>query len=92
MRSVRRQTLTLLAHLPVVIAKENAAETVGNGSPLAIPGIIEFDDRISKGDLVNILDPSGRIIALGESQMRARDLVDREKGWAFKPVRVFPPG
>ncbi|RLE90158.1 MAG: 16S rRNA methyltransferase [Thermoprotei archaeon] len=66
-----------------VIADKFAAESVMLGADLYAPGVKECD-KIRRGDRVNILSPSGDIVAYGIVEMDFMDIFRFRKGIAVK--------
>lgn len=91
LRSIVRPMEALLEPLPKVIVKDNAVDAVAHGSDLNAPGVVALDENIEKGEPVAMFTIKGEALALGTSNMSARDMYKAYKGKAVKTVRVFIP-
>ncbi|MCK4348066.1 MAG: RNA-guided pseudouridylation complex pseudouridine synthase subunit Cbf5, partial [Thermoplasmatales archaeon] len=54
----------LLDHLPKIVIRDSAVDALCHGANLAIPGVVEIDTDIKKGDIVAILTLKGEGVAL----------------------------
>lgn len=75
--------------LPKVIIRDTAVDAICNGAQLAIPGILSFTPNIQVGSIVGIFTQKGEIVAIGEALMSSNELIEKEKGIAFKTRRVI---
>jgi H/ACA ribonucleoprotein complex subunit 4 len=91
LRSIVLPMEALLEPLPKVIVKDNAVDAVAHGSDLNAPGVVALDENIEKGEPVALFTIKGEALALGTSNMSARDMYKAYKGKAVKTVRVFIP-
>ncbi|MDD1772674.1 MAG: RNA-guided pseudouridylation complex pseudouridine synthase subunit Cbf5 [Methanomassiliicoccales archaeon] len=91
LRSIVRPMEALLEPLPKVIVKDHAVDAVAHGSDLNAPGVVALDENIEKGEPVAMFTIKGEALALGTSNMSARDMYKAYKGKAVKTVRVFIP-
>jgi H/ACA ribonucleoprotein complex subunit 4 len=82
---------TILLDLPRVIIQDSAVDAVCHGAPLAIPGILQFDDLRRKGEPAAIFTRKGEVVALGEVVMRTNDILGSGSGIALKTTRVLMP-
>jgi H/ACA ribonucleoprotein complex subunit 4 len=72
-----------------VVISDNAVENICNGSPLAVGGIVKFENEIVRGRMVAILSMKGELVAIGRAMMDARDIREKNKGLAVKTDRVL---
>jgi H/ACA ribonucleoprotein complex subunit 4 len=79
----------LFAHLPKIVVKDSAVDAVCHGANLAIPGILELDSEIKKGDMVALFTSKGEGVALGKALMTSEDIFDLKEGIAAKTERVL---
>ncbi len=79
----------LLDHLPKIVVKDSAVDALCHGANLALPGIVELDSEIKKGDTVAILSQKGEGIALGKSHLTSVAILEKDKGIAVKTERVL---
>jgi len=78
-----------VAHLPKVYVQDSAVDTICHGATLKVPGIVKLDADIKKNDHVAIMSLKNELIALGESQHTADELMKLERGEAIKTHKVF---
>jgi H/ACA ribonucleoprotein complex subunit 4 len=81
------------AWLKEVYIRDSAVDAICHGAQLAIPGIVRLSSNISPGDLVAIYTLKGELVAIAEALLSTTEIVEREKGIAFKTKRVvMKPG
>ncbi len=78
-----------VAHLPKVYVQDSAVDTICHGASLKIPGIVKLDSDVAKGQQTAIMTLKGELIALGEAQQNAEDILKAERGEAVKTHKVF---
>ncbi len=78
-----------VCHIPKVIVRDSAVESIVHGASLAVPGIVMVQDTIKKGDTVAMLTGKGELIGLGVAEMDAETIIQSEKGIAVKPKRII---
>lgn len=79
----------LFSHLPKIVIKDSAVDAVCHGANLAIPGILELDSEIKKGDMVALFTSKGEGVALGKTLMNSKNIFDLKEGIAVKTERVL---
>lgn len=72
-----------------IIISDNAIDSICNGAPLAIGGIIKLEDSIKNGDWIAILSLKGELIALGKALLSSEEIFKKTKGLAVKTDRVL---
>ncbi|MCE4599901.1 MAG: RNA-guided pseudouridylation complex pseudouridine synthase subunit Cbf5 [Desulfurococcales archaeon] len=78
-----------ICHLPKVVLRDTAVESVVHGAILAVPGIARLHENIKKGDLVALLTLKGELIGLARALMTTQEIIESNKGEAFKPERII---
>jgi len=78
-----------VCHIPKVVVRDSAVESIVHGAQLAIPGIARLHEGIRKGDTVALLSMKGELIALARAEMNSEEIMNNDKGIAFKPTRVI---
>jgi len=78
----------VLTFLPKVWVSDSAVDTICNGSPLAIPGVIKYNN-FRKGDTIFISSLKNELIALGKATMDSEDLTKFKKGIVVKTDSVI---
>ena len=89
LKRMLRPMEVLLAQIPKIMIKDSAVDAVCHGADLAIPGIVEMDEVIRKGDPVGIMTLNGEGVALGMAIMDAEEMAKRSEGVAVDVSRVF---
>jgi H/ACA ribonucleoprotein complex subunit 4 len=75
--------------LPKVIIRDTAVDAICNGAQLAVPGILSFTPNIKIGSIVGVFTKKGEVVAICEALISAKELMEAEKGIAFKTKRVI---
>jgi len=70
------------SEIPKVVVRDSAIGAVCHGAALALPGVLQIDERISKGTVVAIFSLKGELVAIGRALMDAKDMWERERGIA----------
>ncbi len=89
LNAMLRPAESLVAHMPRVIVKTAAVDSVCHGADLAVPGVASFDDGIRKGELVALLSSRGELIAIGKAMSSSERLTEARRGVAVRSERVF---
>ncbi len=79
----------LLEHLPKVLVRDTAVDSICHGADLAIPGIANADDSMRKGDLVAMMTSKGEGVAIGVALLEYNDMLRRMSGKAVDTKRVL---
>ncbi len=78
-----------ICHLPKVVVRDSAVESIVHGASLAVPGIAMLHEGISRGDTVALLTLKGELIGIAKAEMSSEEIMEAERGIAFKPARVI---
>ncbi|HUR61741.1 MAG TPA: RNA-guided pseudouridylation complex pseudouridine synthase subunit Cbf5 [Candidatus Thermoplasmatota archaeon] len=76
------------AHLNSMTLRDSAVDAVCHGAPLAVIGVASLDAGIEEGEPVALMSLKGELVALAESKMTSKLVLDSEKGIAATPSRV----
>ncbi len=79
----------VISHMPKITISDGAVDALAHGADLAIPGIVKLHDKIMKDDKVAVLTLKGELVALGRALMTSEEMVENERGYAVKNVRVI---
>jgi len=79
----------LLDHLPKIVVRDSAVDAVCHGANLAIPGVVEVDSDITKGDLVAVLTLKAEGVALMKALMSTEEIMQKDTGICASPERVL---
>lgn len=80
-----------VAHLPKVVVRNSAVDSIAHGAMLATPGISMVNRAIERGDLVAIFTIKGELVAVGVAEMSGEEMLLRDKGIAVRVRRVVMP-
>jgi len=88
LRQILRPIEEMFESLPKIIIRDSAVDAICHGANLAIPGVVEVDSDISKGDFAVVFTKKGEAVALVNSLMSSKDIVDKDKGVCASLERV----
>lgn len=89
LRRIIRPMEIALTSLPQILIRDSAVDAVCHGAELAMPGIVKYDSAIERNKLVALFTLKGEAVALGRALMGSKEIVDQEKGFVVKTVRVI---
>jgi len=72
-----------------IIVSDNTIANICNGAPLAVGGIVRFEDNIKKGQWVALFSLKGELIAIGRASMSSEMMLNKKRGLAIKTDRVL---
>jgi predicted rRNA pseudouridine synthase len=78
-----------VCHLPKIVVRDSAVESIVHGASLKIPGIAMLQNTVKKNETVAMLTLKGELIGLGVSLMNAQEIMENERGEAVKPKRII---
>ena len=79
----------LLDHIPKIVIRDSAVDAICHGAKLALPGIVEVDTNIKKGDTIAIITLKGEGVALAKSLMSTEDIIQKDTGLSANITRVL---
>jgi len=88
-RSIIKPVESMFDHLSKIIVRDSAVDAVCHGANLAVPGVVEIDSDISKGDKVAIFTLKGEVVALVNSKMSTEEIIQKDSGICCELERVF---
>ncbi len=74
---------------PCVVVKDTAVEALCNGADLGVGGVSAVEKSIKTGDKVSILSGKGELVAVGESEMDAKEIYGSKTGKAASLINVM---
>ncbi len=77
----------LLAGLPRITVRDSAVDAVCHGAPLAIPGVLDIEHGIARGDQAVLMTLKGEAIALANVEKTAVETIMQETGVVARPHR-----
>lgn len=78
-----------LEHLKKIIIRDSAVDAICHGANLAVPGILQLDEKIKKEDIVAILTLKGEGVAYGKALMNSDEILSANEGVAVDTERVL---
>ena len=79
----------LLDHLPKIVIRDSAVDALCHGANLAIPGIVEIDTGVKKGDLAAVLTLKDECVALINVLMSTEQIIQKDSGICATLERVL---
>jgi len=79
----------LLDHLPKIIIRDSAVDALCHGADLAVPGVVEIDSDIKKGDIIAVLTMKNEGVAIARSKMSTEEIIQKDKGVCASLERVL---
>ncbi|ENO11994.1 tRNA pseudouridine synthase B [Thermoplasmatales archaeon SCGC AB-539-C06] len=79
----------LLDHLPKIVIRDSAVDALCHGASLAIPGVVEIDTDIKKGDMVAVLTLKGEGVALVNALLSTEEIIQKDTGMCANIRRVL---
>jgi tRNA U55 pseudouridine synthase TruB len=78
-----------VCHVPKVLVRDTAVDSLAHGAQLAAPGVAAVEEGFGRGDLVAILTLKGELVGLGRAEMSWEEMLQAERGIAVKPTRIL---
>jgi H/ACA ribonucleoprotein complex subunit 4 len=78
-----------LGHLPCIIVKDSAVDSICHGADLTAPGISRIEEGINIGNRVVIYTLKGEAVSMGKAKMVSEEMLTAEKGACVKVEKVF---
>lgn len=76
-------------HLPKIVIRDSAVDALCHGASLAVPGVVEIDSDIKKGDLAAVLTLKGEGVALVNALMSTEEIIQKDSGVCANLERVL---
>lgn len=89
LRSVILPMERLLDHLPKIVIRDSAVDALCHGANLAVPGVVEIDTDIKKGDMAAVLTMKEEGVALVNALMSTEQIIQKDKGMCASIERVL---
>jgi len=90
-RKIVHPSERLLDHIPKIVIKDSAVDAICHGANLALPGVMQLDDDIKKGDMVALISNKNEGIAIGKALLSSKDIFEKDEGLAVNTERVLMP-
>jgi H/ACA ribonucleoprotein complex subunit 4 len=79
----------LFDHLPKIIIRDSTADALCHGASLAVPGVVEIDSDINKGDLAAVMTLKDEGVAIVKTLMSTEEIIQKDKGVCASLERVL---
>jgi H/ACA ribonucleoprotein complex subunit 4 len=79
----------LLEVVPKVIVRDSAVDALCHGANLAIPGVVEIDDDMKKGEIAAVLSLKGEGVALVKMEVPSVQVIEKDNGICASLERVL---
>ena len=89
LRSVLLPMERILDHLSKIVVRDSAVDALCHGAGLAIPGVVEIDSDIKKGEKVAVLTLKGEGVALVNMLMSTEQIIQKDTGMCASIDRVL---
>ncbi len=89
LRKVVRPMEFGLSHLPKIVIRDNAVDSVCHGAPLAAPGVLSVESGIEKEDLVAVFTLKGEAVSFGRARMKSIEIQKAATGIVATTDRVL---
>jgi H/ACA ribonucleoprotein complex subunit 4 len=79
----------LLDHLPKIVIRDSAVDALCHGASLAVPGVVEVDSDIKKGDNIAVITLKNEGVALVNTIMSTEEIIQKDSGVCANLSRVL---
>jgi len=79
----------LLEVVPKLVVRDSAVDALCHGASLAVPGVVELDDGMQKGDIAAVLSLKGEGIAVVKMTFSSDEVMTKETGVCATLERVL---
>ena len=79
----------LLDSTPKIVLRDSAVDAICHGADLALPGVVEVDTGIKKGDTIAIMTLKGEGVALAKSLLTTEEILQKDTGICARLQRVL---
>ncbi len=79
----------LLEVVPKIVVRDSAVDALCHGANLAVPGVVEIDDEIKKGEIAAVLSLKGEGVALVKMEIPSQEIIEKDAGICASLERVL---
>ena len=79
----------LLEVVPKIVVRDSAVDALCHGASLAVPGVVEIDDDIKKGEIAAVLSLKGEGVALVKMEIPSEEVIEKDTGICASLERVL---
>ncbi|PKK81427.1 MAG: RNA-guided pseudouridylation complex pseudouridine synthase subunit Cbf5, partial [Thermoplasmata archaeon HGW-Thermoplasmata-2] len=73
----------MVEHIPKIVIRDSAVDALCHGANLALPGVVQVDSGLRKGNLAAVFTLKEEIVAIGAALMDAREIVEKVGGFCL---------
>jgi H/ACA ribonucleoprotein complex subunit 4 len=88
-RSIIYSMESLIDFLPKIVIRDSAVDALCHGASLAMPGVVEVDSDIKKGDMVAVLTLKSEGVALARTLLSTEEIIQKDSGVCANLERVL---
>ena len=88
-RKVVHPVEKMLEHVPKIVIRDSAVNALCHGADLNVPGVVEIDSDIKKGDIAAVLTLKGEAVAVVKMLMSTEDVISNKTGVVANLDRVI---
>ncbi len=89
LRKVIQPMENALQHLPKILVRDSAVDSICHGANLTVPGIVKLETEIKAGNIVSIFTLKNEAVALGKAKMNSEEIYSLNHGIAVEINRVL---
>lgn len=89
LRSIIHPVEMLIDHLPKIIIRDSTVDALCHGASLALPGVVEVDSDIKKGDVAGVMTLKGEGVAIVKTLMSTEEIIQKDTGICANSQRVL---
>jgi len=79
----------LLDVVPKIVVRDSAVDALCHGATLAIPGVVEIDDDIKKGEIAAVMSLKDEGVAIMKMEIPSEQVIEKDTGICASPERVL---
>ncbi|MFC1752296.1 RNA-guided pseudouridylation complex pseudouridine synthase subunit Cbf5 [Thermoproteota archaeon] len=79
----------MLSSLKTIVIRDSAVSAICHGAQLAVPGVLQISNGITKGDIITIKTLKMEIVAISEAVMSTNEIAESKKGLVAETRRVI---
>jgi len=88
-RSIVHSMEKLIDFLPKIVIRDSAVDALCHGASLAVPGVVEIDSDIKKGDMAAVLTLKSEGVALVRALLSTEEIIQKDSGVCANLERVL---
>ena len=77
--------------IPKIHIRDSAVDAICHGADLAIPGVVKLDRAIETMTPIVVMSMKGEAVALAKALLPTQQVLEQDRGFAAKTIRVIMP-